>query len=472
MAKATSEETPVKETNELDMNATIEELESGTSEGKNTDEAPMPDSDVEEDEDVVRAAAENLDDDADHPPVKQVKLPSNRRKKVIMILLVLLLLGGGAAAAWYFFFRDTASDQPPASAPVQEETVSQNTNTPDAVIYAYRENENSPDTLYWRPAEGGDRTEITKLGRDEFLTHYDVEKNVVAYATDKGIFLSSDGGRSFNEILSLEQAASDQLGDQITSLKLSNEANRLAYGLAPSEGKSTIQSVNLEGQDKKELLESDKKGLFILKWSDEKQKMVYWKGCYNCDGNTIDPVMRDLAKGEEKQIDKTLKNTVYDSGLAISDDLSTMVVAQGTPDDSANVGIGITLTAPYSVSSIDLESLKKIELATVGQAGEKNPNGTTKYRSVLTGFVGNSTTAYYSDDESIYSLEGGDSPALLFAAKQDILYVPFINEDEYIVGFGESSNDYQLAHYSTDTKKTVQVFLGDDNTAILGVTTK
>lgn len=465
---------------DLDKSKTLEEAikdDKESPESPDADTKEMISAETEIEEDVL---ADDVSEDLQNNSVQksEKKSSSGKGKKILKVLLVLVLLAGLGFAGWYFFVKqkDSASNTSNQQTN-QQAVVPENTNTPDTVVYAYHEKDTDPYTLYWRPAEGGERSKIATLQKNEVVSQFDVQKNVVAYATDSGIKVSTDGGRTFSPVVEFEKADNgNTLGDQVTSLQISKEGTKIAYGFlkANTTSGNEVTTINLDGSDKKVLFTSKKVGVFIEAYSEKANKMVYWEGCYNCDGNFVDLKIRNLETNKDTTIEANLKNTVYGSrSFAISDDFTTLVAAQGTIDSSANEGLGIALTSPFTINKFDLKTLEKTKIATVGTTNEKNANGTPKFRDVLVGFVaGSNTSIYYTDDEGVYTSDDGSQPTMMFSANKNILFTPFIGKDSAITGSGEDTSDYLLTNYDVVTKKTVKIFAGDNNTLIMGVSTK
>ncbi len=458
---------------ELDKSKTVEEAMSESEEShpdEDTKEMLSPESEI--DDDVLAETSKDLSNE-ESKPAKPPKQPKNW-KKFFKILLILILLAGIGFAAWYFllFKKDNTNSATPQVE--TQETVQENTNTPDTVVYTYREKATDPDTLYWRPADSGERTKVKTFEKNVTIDHYDVFQNIVTYSTGKEIAVSTDGGRTYKQIVGInDNSASDALGDQVTSLKISRDGKRVAYGFLPENRDGQLFSVDLNGQDKKELLSIADNALFIEAWNASEDKMVYWKGCYNCGGISPNLQIRDLETKKDKQIIN--KGNAGDYGLAdfsVSDDISTLVAVQGSPDPDPGEGLGITLVAPYKINSFDLSNLNKTQIETIGTAGEKNPNGTTKYRQIIVGFVSGTKDIYYTDDNDVYLVKDTEDASLLYNAKDNILHLPFASEEYVVAGAGPVDGDYQLAHYDVSTKKSAQIFIGDNQTTIVGVSTK
>ena len=471
-----SDEISFDEDIKIDKSKTVEEAISETKEKQpDQDTKDMLSAESEIEDDVLGDNTDNLSDES--VKTKPPKEPKNWKKFFKVLLILLLLAGAGAAAYYYFIKSKDSSNQQQTTTTDEPQQVVENSYTPDTVAYAYHEKESDPYTVFWRPADGGDRTQVTKLEKNDYITQFDALLNIVAYSTTKGVFSSTDGGRTYTQIADLESSGSEALGDQITSLSISRDGKKIAYALLPGKGqekpKNTVFSIDPDGQNKTEMFSVEKAGVFIEAWNNEKNKMVYWSGCYNCDGNLVDLQVRNLATNKDRQISSSLKNNIYDGNtIDVSNDISTLVVAEGTPSNDS-LGVGLTLEAPFAINKYDLSSLDKTDVATVGQAGEKNPNGTPKYREVLVGFtnVKDSSTVFYTDDEDLYTYDD-IKPVLVFSANKNILLAPFVGINTFITGSGDDTTDYLLTNYNSDDKKSKQIFAGDNNTVLFGVTTK
>lgn len=469
-----SDEISFDEDIKIDKSKTVEEAISETKEKQpDQDTKDMLSAESEIEDDVLGDNTDNLSDES--VKTKPPKEPKNWKKFFKVLLILLLLAGAGAAAYYYFIKSKDSSNQQQTTTTDEPQQVVENSYTPDTVAYAYHEKESDPYTVFWRPADGGDRTQVTKLEKNDYITQFDAFLNIVAYSTTKGVFSSTDGGRTYTQIADLESSGSEALGDQITSLSISKDGKKIAYALLPGKGqekpKNTVFSIDPDGQNKTEMFSVDKAGVFIEAWNNEKNKMVYWSGCYNCDGNKLDLKIRDLSNDKEKQIDSSIGIFYGGQSFGVSDDISSLAVALGSPK-AIDEGLG-SLIAPLTINKYDLSSLEKTEVATVGQAGEKNPNGTPKYREVLVGFtnVKDSTTIFYTDDEDLYTFDD-IKPVLVFSANKNILLAPFVGINTFITGSGDDTTDYLLTNYNSDDKKSKQIFAGDNNTVLFGVTTK
>lgn len=434
----------------LDPEQTIEEAQ-----------AAVEPKDSDDDDAIYREAASEVIKDESEQAAK----PKKSKKKIIAILVLTILLACGAVAAWYFLVRDKPAPSQQAQTTTTEETSKQEIGfTPYTVAYAFRESEDVPYTLFWRPADGGDRTQVEKLSRDEFVNHSDAYGQSVVYSTDTTIKASIDGGKTYQAILELGA------GEQVTSLKISTTGKNVAVAVAPDNNEgNTVKAVPLAGGEPKELYSSDKAGVFLYNWNEDKKQIVFGDGCYNCDGNTLDWQLLNL---DDKKVTKLAEDIKSEeaSAHAVSFDGSKIVIVTGVIDGSAD-GIGYATTAPYKIQLLDVASNEVTEVASVGSAGEKNTNGTVRHRDIKVGFLAGTVTPYYVDDTNLYTLSG-DKPNAFYESSEQIQSVSFVDDKNVIAGIGKTWDDYALINFNVETGESVTIFQGDANTNIFGVTTQ
>lgn len=402
-------------------------------------------------------------------PPKSIQ-PKKSKKKVFLILLLLVLIGGGAAAWYFLIYKKPAQpvvQQTTETKPAEETKPAAPTYEPNTVVYAYKAKDADPFSLYIRPAAGGDRTEVEKLGDKEIPNTYDVSGSNVAVAIGPSVLVSTDAGKSYTKIFTGVGTA------EITSLLFSTDGTRLAIAyLADANGKNVVKSVDLKGKDEKDLFTDSKAGVFLAGWDNKNQQIVYEDGCYNCDGPRSGVYLQDLSKKTTTQLLKGVDIKTL-GHIAVSSDFSTLVYQAGSLNAAADkdVTVGNFVGAPYTVGTVNLSSLKESTVATFGDKGEKNKNGTFKTRSVLVGFMAGTSTSYYTDDANLYVAKT-DTPSNIYTATKPLLYVPYVSETTVISGAGDATSDYALTSYDVSAKKSTDIFSGDNNTILLGVTTK
>ncbi len=469
MAKddTTSEPSSAPEVNpehvDLDVDQAETDKRTGVSPTIEEAQAAAEQTETDKDDDAIYREAASEVQVAEPEPVKK---PKKSKKKLFILLLVLVLIGGGAAA-WYFLVnkKSAPSPQPQTSTATQEEQQTTISYEPDTVAYSFRETEDLPFTIFWRPAIGGERSQVKKLGRGEYITQSDTYGQSVVYATTTNVNASTDGGRTYKTILELAA------GEQVTSLKISTTGDNVAVAVLPeSNASNTVKSVPLAGGEAAELYKSDKRGIFLYNWNEDKKQIVFGDGCYNCDGNTPDWQLLNL---EDKKVTKLATDIKGDevSEHAVSFDGGKIVIVTGVIDDSANIGAGTVTMAPYKIQLLDVATNELSVVQTLGKAGEKNANGTVKHRDIQVGFLAGTATPYYVDDSTLYTISG-DEPNAFYKSDKAIQSVSFVSDTTVIVSVGNAWNDYSLVNFNTKTNESAVIFQGDANTNIFGVTTK
>jgi len=373
------------------------------------------------------------------------------------------------AAAWLVVGKKNDNGTKTGSNSVGSQSqaqVSTNSYAPTTVAYAFKGDDHSPYTLYTRPVGGGDRTAADqKLIASETINASDVNGSNITFTTNKAIYVSTDAGKTYKAIVTLSA------NEQITDLKFANDGHSIVYADLPSSGgKNTVKSIDLSGSNSKDLFTTDKSGVLITSYSSSGQKIIYSEGCWDCDGFSGLPLLRDLKTSKVTQLLTGLNggNQKQLINFSVSRDFSKAVYSTATPSD--NNGLGATV-APYGVGQIDIATNKSVELTSFGTKGEKNSNGTLKSREVHVGFVAGTNTPYYTSDGQLYEVKSG-SPSLVYEAAKPILYIPFVGNSNVIAGSGDQTADYALTNYDFSSKKSTAIFSGDNNTVIFGVTTK
>lgn len=430
-------------------------------------------------ESILQAASEELaETEATQPdepsrPVSANGPPKKSHKKVYIGLLSLVIISGLVIAGVLLLKKPakTSSSATSKTGTIADKAQASKTYVPDTVAYAFRANSTDPFSIYYRPAIGGERKEVKKLDRDEYVSVSDVVGNVVVFGSDTKLYVSQDAGKTYETVFT---AAA---GEAINSVKLSSEADRIAVAIVPdfsNQSKGAVFSIDLDGKDKKDLFE-DPSALYLIGWSSKKQKIAYWQGCYACDGGRTGWKLRDLKTNTAKDLVSGVDPKTYYYVASVSNDMSTLMYIQSTYDAAIKTEgpPGYYSAAPYKVMKADLNAGKGgIEIAIVGEKAEKNSNGTDKFRRFSLGFLSGTNTGYYAEGNKL-NVVGDEGPSLLYQSDQDISAVHYASDKIVVVSTGElSSSDFLLSSYNLTTKKSTQIFQGDDNTSLFGVTTK
>ncbi len=401
------------------------------------------------------------------PVVLGQKIKGDKKKWLILGIVILIIVLG---VLYFVFVRQTKSTPTQQSTTNQTQPAAQaQTYTPDNVAYAFKSGSTSPYTIYWRPASGGTRTISKQLVSKDAFGGYDVSGSNVVFYTAKNIFVSTDSGKSYKSVVTIDNSNPQTT---ITSIKFSNDGKNIAYALLNGiSGKNTVKSIDLTGASAKDLFIAKAAGVFIEGYSAAKQKIIYREGCYFCDGTPALPVIRDLKSSKISQLISGIADNEF-IDLSVSTDFSTIVFVHGTANpDAPEQGPPGFIAAPYVFQSIDIASAKTTTLGSVGTKGEKSANGTLRTRIVLVGFLAGTTTPYYSVDNQLFTYKSGRA-TLTYDAGKKLQYVVFVSGKNVIAGSGDDVSDFTLANFNIATQKSTTIFQGDENTIIFGITTK
>lgn len=394
--------------------------------------------------------------------------PKKSRKKLYLVLLVILI--AGATAAYFVSNKDSS---PETKSTTQTKKTTTETASigyqPNNVAYAYRGGTSEPFSMYYRPAAGGERKEAAKLQRDEFIQNSDTFGSLAVYSIGGSIYLSKDGGVSYKKIYT------DSGADNYSGVVISRDATRIVFASVDSTTNKPdiINSVNLDGKDLNEVVKEDGQSLIPLAYHAAKNKLVYLKAsCYACEANSIVFKMYDIGSKSSKEIPSSEKIFTVQN-FQISDDFSKIIYVESTVDKNAK-GNGIDgqyIGPPYIIKTMSVSDYKSDEIKTIGQKNEKNPNGTPKTRDFFVGFFAGTAVPYYAEGSSVYKISG-QSASLVYSDDSPIFGVHFIDDKNIILESGSTPQDFILSNYDLATKKSTEIFSGDSNTVILGITTK
>lgn len=382
-------------------------------------------------------------------------------KKGLILFLTGMLLTVGMLV-YMLIIRDdsrtptakTENKQTNSSETPQKETL------PFTVPYAYVTD--SKSTLYWRPAAGGERTSASELPSKNYISSYDTQGSKVAVViegdyeanTPPAIWVSNDSGKSYEKFIDLQQ------DHQVTSVKFSTDGNAVLYGdLAPNQGKNVVTELLLANKQTKQLFTSDKPGVFVKAYNRNTQQVIYFDGCFNCDGVTYtDVLLRDVAKDETKTIFSS-KAYVW---TAIKADFSEILVATGNVNEMPD-GLGDRGLAPFIVSTVALGSGAATQVTSLNET------------PVAIGYTADAHEPYVVSAKKITTFKNNNSSVLYEAANiiQESYYVSgnavFVETASSVDEYGFAA-DTTLQRFDIEGQKTTNILEADQNTWIFGVT--
>lgn len=385
------------------------------------------------------------------------------KKKMLIALVVIVLLAAGFAAYWLLLKEDkNESSQQTAQQSSETSNVAdeiQKLGAPDTVPYAFQTDDSEPISIFWRPATGGERTEVGPLADKSYISQSAIHGQQVVYATEnaaegqaeQALWYSNDAGKSYSKLLELENGA------QVTSLIFSTDGSKVLAAVLPvSAGKNTVKEIDVTTKTANDLFTNDNAGIFLTAYSVTKKQVMFFEGCYNCDGGSRTKLLkRDLASSTNSTIIDSGEKVF--SGVVIRSDLAEAMVVESKLDPS-DEGIPGPI-APHELKQIDLNS---------GNSKTISTENTSHFNNF--GYLADGETPYYSVGKQVFSFKDEKSTTL-YESTQDILGILYVSDATVIVANG-NFEDFTLLSYDIAGKKSTNILKGDNNTTILGVTTK
>jgi len=414
------------------------------------------------------------------PAVSQPPKKSSNKKKVLMIVLALVLIG--AAAGGYLYYKHGQTKKTTTTTTIVASTTPAKVVTPQNVVYATKAKQSDPYTIYTRPAAGGDRkSTMTVNGKENNVyysfDHYKVRGQNVVFSLPDGIYVSTDGGATFNNVHKLVPPKENQPAS-VTSLQFSTDGKKIVYAYFASKGSSTtalntVTTMDIDGKNSKDVHAFDKAGVFIYSYNAQTDSLVYGTGCYFCDGNIVEPHLMNLKTNVDKKLFGTNIDTEVVSLPVSSLDGQKLIYWVGTVDKQItedSFGFGSS-GAPFKVNQYDIASGQTSTLATIGTLHEKDADGKIKFYRINVGYTDDTQQPYYSAEAKLFTVKDG-KPSLLLEASKSIGNVDFVSADAiFAQTISTDKGDFTYYRYDPATKKNTTIFEGDTNTQPFGVTT-
>lgn len=434
----------------------------------NTDEQPSapppPTQPIKTEDELFQSAGQHMEMESS-PEVapNPVVAPKKSKKKPIIAVIVLVIVLAGAGVVGYLLTQDRPSESPTVTTQPTETKPAALTYEPNTVTYTYRAKSSDPVAVFTRPAAGGERKEIQQLTRDSVITASDTSGPNSAFVDGNTIYVSTDNGETYKKVFEGEAGA------QVTSLKFDADNTGLAFGYLKSDKpKNEVRTIDMSGQNAKTLFTADTAGAYILGWSSKAERMIYQTGCYNCDGRPENTYSFDTKSTKRTALLEDVQANELAS-ISVSSDTSLMIYIVGVYPTNSDDPLP-ALVPPYVVNLMKLGGTDKpTEIARIGNAGEKNSNGTLLTRTTLTGFTAGTNTPYYTADKQLFLVKANEG--LLFYESADVIENVDYISDKYVISRTGDPSDFTMANYDTATKKSVTILQGDNNTTIFGITT-
>lgn len=401
-------------------------------------------------------------------PLEQPVRSSSGKKPLLIAVGILLAVAliVGLALAWLMMNSKSTPDNHTTHTSEQQ-TKATVFSQPENLVYARGDGKDAPYALYAKSVTSNDQVEAMTLPSNVHFTGYPgnaIYGNQVALATtdtvtrQDSIYFSSDGGKNYKKIYTGGQDG------QITSLAFASNGKSIVIGLNPSPTSGNqVTEISLEGDHQtKALFRIDEAGVFLKGYDQEKQKVVYFSGCYNCDGGA----MKDLRLYD---IINKKQETLYSAanmidGLAINHDFTKILIAEGTLSPATDSQPFASTKAPYLISSLDISNKTKETVMTidggtlkeVGYTPAGKPYALTNKRAVS--IADGKLTTIFETTETI-------SPSVTSS---------FVGDNNAVVGVAPTNTQRTTrVIYSKDaTMEPVELIKVNDATILVGVTRK
>lgn len=400
------------------------------------------------------------------PDDTKLKRSSNKLLIIIIVTVVALLAG---VVTWHFVVREKVEDTTNnTQSEIKDETLSNEIiilGEPDTVPYAYKAGDTLPYGLFWREASGGERTEVATLDNNSYISQTAVTGQNVAYAVEGehgeaevvAIWLSTNGGRSYQKVIDLND------GDQITSMIFSPDGSGLAVAVVGKLAEENqVMLLNISTREQIGSFVSSQRGVFIKGYNALSSEVIYYEGCYNCDGNTFTKLKKTNFKlnSTETIIDT---NDVMNIEVVIRSDFTEALTVSGSIAIDTD-GLGEQTVAPYIIQSVNLATGETRDIAIVGEDG-----GSGRLTDV--GYMADGVTPYYTYEGVVASVDEGIINNI-FESTRPILDTLYVSKDSVMVLTGDFSDFVLMRVERTDNNSEKLILEGDGNAAVFGISTK
>lgn len=391
-------------------------------------------------------------------PQTAVVSPEHKKSKkpliILLVIIAVLLIG---AAVWYFFLRDKDTAQTNQSnSNNQQANVEVNGIAGGSLVFATHEENGTSYELETMALTGNqDSTARQKVG---LITQSVVHEHIVALAAEANdtvtVWVSQDGGATYKNMLEHKNAAG-QMTYQVTSLVFAADGSALAVALL-NDATNTVTEINLADSSTKDLYKSEDAGVFLEAYNKAEGQLVFFEGCYNCDGNTMtELLLRDL----KSNTTSTLLETDAPITVAANNKATSLVVEYGTVDTDAEEGIGIATKAPYTITRIDITS------------GSKTPLFTSNDPITTVGFTADTGEPYFASGTTVTKI-AVDKQIVLFESESSPIFDVYYASQEGLV-LATGTIDGITAHtYLQESKSYVKLQQSSSTLSIIGAAIK
>ncbi|HEY5668092.1 MAG TPA: hypothetical protein VIR03_02895 [Candidatus Saccharimonadales bacterium] len=399
------------------------------------------------------------------------------KRKVFFIIVALLTLLLILAGAWFMKYRnDSDTKKPSSSAAKQSKQSKQQARpannaqlAPYDVVYSHETQQlgngsgctQMQASLLWKPLSGGAETNAATMAAQSVVSYHDIYKNKVLAVTDAAcgstngtaVWYSEDAGKTYAKVFggNPPAGADGAEWDQITSAKFSTDGSRIVIGfIAAGALNNTVKEINPATKTSSNLFTVNSRGVFVVGYNRTTHQLLYYNGCYNCDGNTFSKLRSHDTNANTDTVlfDDQTHITLQTSPNA---DLSKLMLIKGVAGDMLGGG------GPFTIQEFTTANQTTTVLQTVNQDTAVLHAG---YRS--------DGTRYYSKDATLYGLAANGTPTTLFTAAHPIQGVYYVGAAEAVLSTGESSS-YNVIKATFNPAATTSLLTAEAYHTVFGV---
>lgn len=405
----------------------------------------------------------------------QQKKEKKSNKKLLIALAIILLLVVAGGAFWFITKnkQTTPSVSSNQSSSQATKVDNQKTFTPFSINYAYTTDKqislpncgsSSNTNVYWRPFAGGDKTTALDTGESNNVSYSDIYQNQIVLITDPScnskdpttVWYSKDSGKSYTKLFRgkpLPPANSTTGWEQITSVKFSNDGKAILIGLLNNAGSiNTIKEITPDTKETKDIFTVNTAGVFINGYDTKLDTVYYSKGCYNCDGNTLNNLFAyNINTQNNTELFTETKLVV--NQIKPNFQKTKFLVVKGT-----QLTDGIGGGKPYIIEEFDTNTKTSKKLVTINED-----------TTVNVGYRAGDDIPYYSKGKNLYTINPSGNSDLIFEASKPLLQILYLDKSNIVASTGEYNN-FALTNYTIATKQLVSILNGDEKTRLFGVT--
>lgn len=411
------------------------------------------------------------------PTIAPTPKPKKRKLWLIILVVAILLLAGASAGAYMYSSNRAGEDSATsneASGEVEKEDNEELSKpkigvTPLRVIYAFREKDTDPYTIYSRPADGGERTELFTAGTTGW-GRASTNGQVYLVYDEFNIWVSTDKGVSFKNILKSQET------DPITSAVVSYDG-KIVYAIWPgyydqTEGDKAggqLRSMEPGGTADKLVKQLTTAGYLV--GADVSNNIVlYRQGCYNCDGVSGTVYKYDPSTQAETTVFSP-KSEYTTLQKVASVDATKLLYLEYSIDQTppAEGCFGECVTGPVSLVEVEVDSGESRTLATFEEADYQDKPGYDQSAELRVGYAYDSNGAalpYYTNTDNQVILVSGSKPSTMYESSQTLRDVMFVSGAGVIAASGKYDN-YILNNFNPANQQNAQILNGDTNTILL-----